>query len=44
MRNTNYVSPETQVMIIKNDQVLCSSDIVNSPDKGYGFEWDDNLY
>lgn len=44
MRNTNYASPEIQVIMIKEEHVLCSSDFVNSPEKGYGFEWDDDLY
>lgn len=44
MRNTSYASPEMQVITIKGEHILCSSDFVNSPEKDYGFEWDDDLY
>lgn len=44
IKDTNYASPEIQVIMIKGGQVLCSSNLINSPGKGNGFEWNDDLY
>ena len=40
----NYVAPDSIEILIDGNLVLCTSDLIDSPEKDYGFEWNDDLY
>jgi len=39
-----YITPETQLLSIENDRLICESEIVTSPEKDAGWDWNDDNY